>query len=595
VAGSPVHEGSPPHAQSHSPPPPAKKPIPKRKIQKRTKIFSDSSDDESTARAQSPIPGGSGLNAGQNRPKVKKLKPNSWTDSSEDEKRRQKHIDTVRILSNELQKVREESAEKDKRIAEQDKLLAFRANKICQLEKELAALRPPPALVSSSQDGDDEVDEVEEVATGEESEDDDNDDKEERDRDPDSLEKGGNDDNEDDPDASHVNERQDVPDQDPDDAGNANECQDNNEGGSNDNQDDHAAGATSESQRSRELNIAKILANQLGLIIDDSDDSDNSVDSDDYTIEAQFNIVQFENIDDESCSNYLSDQALLFIDALQMLSELGDVIAEGNFGRVFKATFKEQPVAVKKLLNVGLREQCIEAELCIRLAHKNISSAQFFFLTEDDEGVAQTNLVFDYFDKSDLRQEYEFRDRNFSHPQSNKICFEISKALQYLHSRNLVHRDLKPDNIFVSSSNQIKLGDFGFCRQLPKKIKTLGSVGTLPYMAPELCSSCSKHGLEVDIWAMGIMFCELISAADYAPFCYNPEDLTVPQQKKHIRAFVYPKGLLNITDASLSYQLTAEQDFIVRQCLSKKVENRPSATGLLKLFEVVPHELLFPK
>ena len=227
------------------------------------------------------------------------------------------------------------------------------------------------------------------------------------------------------------------------------------------------------------------------------------------------------------------------------------------------------------------------------LAHKNISTAQFFFLTEDDKTkVAQTNLVFDYFDKSDLRQEYEFRDRNFSHPQSNKICFEISKALQFLHGQNLVHRDLKPDNIFVSSSNQIKLGDFGFCRQLPpKKIQTVGSVGTLPYMAPELCSSRCKHGLEVDIWAMGIMFCELVSAADYAPFCYDPDDLTVPQQKKHIRAFVYPNGLLNITAASFSYQLTAEQDFIVRQCLSKKVENRPSATGLLKLFEVLPHEL----
>ena len=337
---------------------------------------------------------------------------------------------------------------------------------------------------------------------------------------------------------------------------------------------------------------------------DYEDDPNSSNDNeDDDTTNGKVDVARFENFTEDSCSNYLQDQVLPFLEHAEKLSEISkDKIGEGKFGKVFPAMFEGESVVVKTVSDMSLMDLCVEMELCLKLRHQNIPRAKFSFLTQNELGEAQVNLVFPLMDKLDVRHEFDSRNRNFSHSQTNKICFEVSKALEYLHGLNIVHRDIKPDNILLSSSNNIQLCDFGLCRDFSKRIKnirdssqktkTILPVGTLPYMAPEMCSLGSKHGAEVDIWAMGVMFCELVSAIDYAPYSFNKKT-SVDEQLKGIRAFVYPKGFLKITALSKSYELTAKQDFIVRQCLSKKVQNRPSAAKMLKLFQDLPHELLF--
>jgi hypothetical protein len=309
----------------------------------------------------------------------------------------------------------------------------------------------------------------------------------------------------------------------------------------------------------------------------------------------EINISQFEDLDDDSSSDYLQLEAIKYINYKDDLSEMGEIAGEGNFGVVREAKLKGQHVAVKVLnsAEMYLNDQCRELELSMKLRHKNIMTAVFFYLTTNELEEAQVNIVFPFMDKYDLRHEFEVRQRKISHAQSNKICYEVCKALIYLHQKNIVHRDLKPDNIFLTSQNEIKLGDFGFCAQFsPKKIKTVKVLGSLPYMAPEICKEGGRHTWDLDIWALGVMFCELVSKLDYAPYCYD-ESLPDPEVMQIIRDFKYPKSPLKMqaTSSLLSYELTDQQHKIVRKCLSKK--KRPSAHVLSELFKALPHELLF--
>lgn len=89
------------------------------------------------------------------------------------------------------------------------------------------------------------------------------------------------------------------------------------------------------------------------------------------------------------------------------------------------------------------------------------------------------------------------------------ILREILKGLEYLHSRNIAHRDIKSDNILVSEHGEIKLSDFETCAQLTEEIPTRKSlVGTPYWMAPELLNG-EPYNCMVDIWAVGIVALEL--------------------------------------------------------------------------------------
>jgi serine/threonine protein kinase len=107
------------------------------------------------------------------------------------------------------------------------------------------------------------------------------------------------------------------------------------------------------------------------------------------------------------------------------------------------------------------------------------------------------------------------REGRFSNDASKFYSAEIILAFSYCHSKNIVYRDLKPENLLISNSGHIKITDFGFAKQLDKEGRTWTLCGTPEYLAPEIIQS-KGHGRSVDWWALGILIFEML--AGYPPF-----------------------------------------------------------------------------
>lgn len=91
----------------------------------------------------------------------------------------------------------------------------------------------------------------------------------------------------------------------------------------------------------------------------------------------------------------------------------------------------------------------------------------------------------------------------FSESKILNWFIQITCGLQYLHKRNILHRDLKTKNIFLTSQNLIKIGDFGISKTLNHTLDLANTgIGTPHYLSPEMCNG-QPYNLKSDIWSLG--------------------------------------------------------------------------------------------
>jgi NIMA (never in mitosis gene a)-related kinase len=97
----------------------------------------------------------------------------------------------------------------------------------------------------------------------------------------------------------------------------------------------------------------------------------------------------------------------------------------------------------------------------------------------------------------------------FSETEIMNWFLQICMALEYVHGRKILHRDLKSQNIFLTANNTIKLGDFGISKVLESTCdQALTVQGTPYYMSPEICQS-KPYTYTSDVWALGCILYEL--------------------------------------------------------------------------------------
>ena len=108
-------------------------------------------------------------------------------------------------------------------------------------------------------------------------------------------------------------------------------------------------------------------------------------------------------------------------------------------------------------------------------------------------------------DLSSYTEEHEMDEQEVIH-----LAMDICQALMSCEEKNIVHRDIKPDNILVDKEGNYKLGDFGIARYAEKTWNTLSRRGTFYYMAPEVYHG-QKYGAEADIYSLGMVLYRLLN------------------------------------------------------------------------------------
>jgi len=94
--------------------------------------------------------------------------------------------------------------------------------------------------------------------------------------------------------------------------------------------------------------------------------------------------------------------------------------------------------------------------------------------------------------------------------ERKKIFYQIVQAIAYLHSKNILHRDLKPKNILMTEDGVPRIADFGWARKMDLlNCKYTQGVVTLYYRAPEILLGAVEYSREIDIWALGCIFAEI--------------------------------------------------------------------------------------
>ncbi|XP_067824790.1 serine/threonine-protein kinase NIM1-like [Heptranchias perlo] len=209
-------------------------------------------------------------------------------------------------------------------------------------------------------------------------------------------------------------------------------------------------------------------------------------------------------------------------------------IGAGNFSKVKLGihSLTKEKVAIKimnkKSLAFKTRKLYTSEVLSMeRLHHPNIIR-----LYEVLETQCWLHLVLEYAERGDLFTKIHSQGPLLEY-ESKFIFVQIVSAVKHMHENDVVHRDLKAQNVFYTTSNCVKVGDFGFSALCSVNEPLRTSCGSPPYSAPELFRHKSYIGTYVDIWALGILLYFMVTAT--MPFRAD----TVKKLRKCISAGSY--------------------------------------------------------
>ena len=247
-------------------------------------------------------------------------------------------------------------------------------------------------------------------------------------------------------------------------------------------------------------------------------------------------------------------------------------LGKGGFGEAYlvKSNMTKKNYVMKSINFELLDEKnklytINEAILLKNIDHPNIIKFKEVF--EVKKPNIQLNIIMEYAENGDLNKLLETNINKKVYFKENILInwlCQICSALKYIHYKKIIHRDIKPANIFMNNLGQIKLGDFGISKNLKNLELASSFVGSAYYTAPEMIYE-EKYSYEIDIWALGVTFYELMNLKK--PFRAEYPAIYIEIKNKEVDEInnIYSKPFRNL----------------IYQMLKKNPKERPKADDIL--------------
>ena len=221
----------------------------------------------------------------------------------------------------------------------------------------------------------------------------------------------------------------------------------------------------------------------------------------------------------------------------------GRLLGKGGFAKCYEFTCSENKkiFAAKVVAKSGLvksrAKQKLISEIKIHKAlhHPQIVAFEHYF--EDTENVY---ILLEMCQNQTLNELLKRRKR-LTEIEVQCYVVQLIKALKYLHSHRVIHRDLKLGNLFLTEKMELKVGDFGLATKLDFEGERKRTVcGTPNYIAPEILDGKTGHSYEVDIWSLGVIIYTLIIGKP--PF--ETRDVKTTYKRRKMNAYTFPENAI---------------------------------------------------
>ncbi|KAJ1693038.1 hypothetical protein LUZ63_009736 [Rhynchospora breviuscula] len=258
------------------------------------------------------------------------------------------------------------------------------------------------------------------------------------------------------------------------------------------------------------------------------------------------------------------------------LLKIGNKVASGSYGDLYRGTYCSQDVAIKILkperINLDMqREFAQEVYIMRKVRHKNV--VQFIgactkppslcIVTEFMAG----GSVYDYLHK---------QKGVFKPPALLRVAIDVSKGMNYLHQNNIIHRDLKTANLLMDENEVVKVADFGVARVKAQSGVMTAETGTYRWMAPEVIEH-KPYDHKADVFSFGVMLWELLTGK-------IPYEYLTPLQAA---VGVVQKGLRPTIPKNANPKLAE----LIERCWQQDSTKRPDFAEILEILQHLSKEV----
>lgn len=190
------------------------------------------------------------------------------------------------------------------------------------------------------------------------------------------------------------------------------------------------------------------------------------------------------------------------------------VVGHGSFGVVFRTLLmpSNEIAAIKRVLQ-DKRFKNRELQIMKLVHHRNIVDLKYYFYTNNDKNELYLNLILEFIPETLYKASNYYVLKRLLMPllEVKLYTYQMFRALNYIHSQGICHRDIKPQNLLIDSeSGVLKLCDFGSAKILNPAEPNVLYICSRYYRAPELIFGATNYTTKIDVWSAGCVMAELI-------------------------------------------------------------------------------------